>query len=140
LIRTWRRPPGFDALDQLMHGIATIPHVHAMKFYCTWICKPRRAFSLALGLLEPAEGGVLLRTSADDLAWFARRLAGLPSTSRSTRRCSCAANSRSVRRGCKHGLRVECRGCDRPSICWFTVMQFVVSASRFVCSTRFRSY
>jgi len=38
----------------------------------------RRAFSLDFGLLEPVDGGVLLRSSADDLAWFARQLAGVP--------------------------------------------------------------
>ena len=35
-------------------------------------------FSLAFGLLEPVPGGVLLRTGADDLGWFARQLAALP--------------------------------------------------------------
>jgi predicted DNA-binding transcriptional regulator YafY len=38
----------------------------------------RLAFPAEFGLLEPAGGGVLLRTSADDLDWFARRLCALP--------------------------------------------------------------
>jgi predicted DNA-binding transcriptional regulator YafY len=79
LDQTFSRPAGFDALDQLVHGIATIPYAHAIEvFLHTDLPTARRAFSLAFGLLEPAQDGVLLRTSADDLAWFARQLAGLP--------------------------------------------------------------
>ena len=77
--RPFRRPSGFDPLDQLARGIAAIPHAHAIEVLLhTDLQTARRAFSLAFGLLEPAQGGVLLRTSADDLAWFARQLAGLP--------------------------------------------------------------
>lgn len=72
------RPSGFDALTQLVQGIATIPHAHAIEVLLrTDLQTARRSFSLAFGLLEPVDGGVLLRTSADDLAWFARQLAGL---------------------------------------------------------------
>ncbi|MFI4958882.1 MAG: helix-turn-helix transcriptional regulator [Lysobacterales bacterium] len=79
LERSFRRPPGFDPLDQLMRGIATIPYTNAIEVLLhTDLQTARRAFSLAFGLLEPGQGGVLLRTSADDLAWFARQLAGLP--------------------------------------------------------------
>ena len=79
LDKLFSRPADFDALDQLVHGIATSSHVHAIEvFLYTDLQTVRRAFSLAFGLLEPAEGGVLLRTSADDLAWFTRQLAGLP--------------------------------------------------------------
>ncbi|MFC5526390.1 helix-turn-helix transcriptional regulator [Rhodanobacter ginsengisoli] len=79
LDRPFRRPPGFDALDQLLRGIATIPHGRPIEVLLrTDLQTARRAFSLAFGLLEPGDGGVLLRTSADDLAWFARQLAALP--------------------------------------------------------------
>ncbi|HWX67621.1 MAG TPA: YafY family protein [Rhodanobacter sp.] len=79
LDQSFSRPAGFDALDQLVHSIATMPHAHAIEvFLHTDLQAARRAFSLAFGLLEPVQGGVLLRTSADDLAWFARQLAGLP--------------------------------------------------------------
>jgi predicted DNA-binding transcriptional regulator YafY len=62
-----------------MRGIATIPYTNAIEVLLhTDLQTARRAFSLAFGLLEPGQGGVLLRTSADDLAWFARQLAGLP--------------------------------------------------------------
>jgi predicted DNA-binding transcriptional regulator YafY len=79
LDRPFRRPPGFDALDQLQRSIATIPHAHAIEVLLhADLPTARKAFSLAFGLLEPVPGGVLLRTGADDLAWFARQLAGLP--------------------------------------------------------------
>lgn len=79
LDRTFRRPAGFDPLDQLLRGIATIPYAHAIVVLLhTDLQSARRAFSLGFGLLEPVGGSVLLRTSADDLAWFARQLAGLP--------------------------------------------------------------
>ncbi|HVC18054.1 MAG TPA: YafY family protein [Rhodanobacter sp.] len=78
LDRPFRRPPGFDALDQLLRGIAAIPHGQPIEVLLrTDLPTARRAFSLAFGLLEPVDGGVLLRTSADDLGWFARQLAGL---------------------------------------------------------------
>lgn len=79
LDRPFRRPAGFDPLDQLVRGIAAIPHANAIEVLLhTDLQGARRAFSLAFGLLEPVDGGVLLRTGADDLAWFARQLAGLP--------------------------------------------------------------
>ena len=79
LDQPFRRPPGFDALDQLQRSIATIPHAHAIEVLLhADLPTARKAFSLAFGLLEPVPGGVLLRTGADDLAWFARQLAGLP--------------------------------------------------------------
>jgi predicted DNA-binding transcriptional regulator YafY len=79
LDRPFRRPAGFDPLDQLVRGIAAIPYANAIEVLLhTDLQTARRAFSLAFGLLEPVQGGVLLRTSADDLAWFARQLAGLP--------------------------------------------------------------
>jgi predicted DNA-binding transcriptional regulator YafY len=78
LDQPFRRPAGFDALDQLQRSIATIPHVHAIEVLLhADLPTARKAFSLAFGLLEPVSGGVLLRTGADDLAWFARQLAGL---------------------------------------------------------------
>ncbi len=79
LDQPFRRPSGFDPLDQLLRGIATIPHGRSIEVLLrTDLQTARRAFSLAFGLLEPGDGGVLLRTSADDLAWFARQLAALP--------------------------------------------------------------
>ncbi|MCE5234383.1 MAG: YafY family protein [Mizugakiibacter sp.] len=77
--RHFRRPGDFDALDQLLRSIASAPRAHAIEVLLhTDLERARHAFSLGFGLLEPAAGGVLLRSSADDLAWFARQLAALP--------------------------------------------------------------
>lgn len=79
LDETFRRPPGFDALDELLRSIAAIPYAHAIDVLLhTDLPTARRTFSLAFGLLEPVADGVRLHTSADDLGWFARQLAGLP--------------------------------------------------------------
>jgi predicted DNA-binding transcriptional regulator YafY len=73
------RPQDFDALEQLMRSIATVPRANTIEILLrTDLKTARNAFSLAFGLLEPIEGGVLLHGSADDLRWFARQLAGLP--------------------------------------------------------------
>jgi len=75
---SFRRPAGFDALDQLLQSIGAIAYAHPIEVLLhTDLQTARRVFSLAFGVLEPVEGGVLLRTSADDLDWFARQLAGL---------------------------------------------------------------
>jgi predicted DNA-binding transcriptional regulator YafY len=79
LEHSFLRPPNFDALDQLLRGIGAIAYAHAIEVMLhTDLQTARRVFSLAFGVLEPAPDGVLLRTSADDLGWFARQLAGLP--------------------------------------------------------------
>jgi predicted DNA-binding transcriptional regulator YafY len=79
LDQPFHRPPGFDALEQLLQSIATAPRSHAIEVLLrTDLPTARRAFSMAFGLLEPVEGGVLLHSGADDLGWFARQLAGLP--------------------------------------------------------------
>lgn len=78
LDRSFLRPPDFDPLDQLMRSIANLPRANAIEVLLrTDLRTAREAFSLAFGLLEPVEDGVLLRSSADDLDWFARQLAGL---------------------------------------------------------------
>jgi predicted DNA-binding transcriptional regulator YafY len=73
------RPQAFDALDQLMRSIANVPRANTIEVVLlTDLKTARNAFSLAFGMIEPAETGVLLRTSADSLDWFARQLAALP--------------------------------------------------------------
>jgi len=75
----FERPAGFDALEQLVQGIAGMPRGRSIEVLLhTDLPTARRAFSLDFGLLEPVDAGVLLRSSADDLAWFARQLAGVP--------------------------------------------------------------
>lgn len=79
LPRSFLRPAGFDALARLRESIATIPRGHAIEVSLQAdLAAARRAFPAEFGLLEPRADGVLLRTSADDLAWFARQLAALP--------------------------------------------------------------
>jgi predicted DNA-binding transcriptional regulator YafY len=75
----FQRPADFDALEQLARSIAVIPRSHAVELLLrTDLPTAQRAFSSGFGLLEPLEHGVLMRSGADDLDWFARRLAGLP--------------------------------------------------------------
>jgi predicted DNA-binding transcriptional regulator YafY len=75
----FERPAGFDTLAQLAFSLATLPRNVAIEVLLRTDLKTARdAFSLAFGLLEPVDGGVLLRSSADDLDWFARQLARLP--------------------------------------------------------------
>ena len=73
------KPAGFDALEQLARSIARMPREHAIEVLLrTDLRTAGAAFGLAFGLLEPMDDGVLLRSSADDLPWFARQLAALP--------------------------------------------------------------
>jgi predicted DNA-binding transcriptional regulator YafY len=73
------KPADFDPLDQLARSIARMPREHAIEILLrTDLRTAGAAFGLAFGLLEPVDDGVLLRSSADDLAWFARQLAALP--------------------------------------------------------------
>jgi predicted DNA-binding transcriptional regulator YafY len=75
----FKRPANFDALDQLVQSIASMPRGRTIEVLLrTGLQMARDAFSLAFGVFEPVKDGVLLHTSADDLAWFARRLAALP--------------------------------------------------------------
>lgn len=75
----FERPAAFDTLAQLAFSLATLPRSIAIEVLLRTDLKTARdAFSLAFGLLEPIDGGVLLRSSADDLDWFARQLARLP--------------------------------------------------------------
>jgi predicted DNA-binding transcriptional regulator YafY len=79
LPKSFLRPDGFDALTRLRESMATLPRGHVIEvFLRADLAAARRAFPAEFGLIEPRVDGVLLRTSADDLAWFARRLAALP--------------------------------------------------------------
>lgn len=74
----FERPADFDALDQLAQSIAGMPRGEPIEVLLHIdLPAARRAFSSGFGLLEPVEGGVLLRSSAEDLAWFARQLAAV---------------------------------------------------------------
>lgn len=75
----FKRPKDFDVLEWLNRTIATLPRAHRVEVLLhTDMAKAREAFSPAIGLLKPADDGVLLHVRTDDLAWFARQLARLP--------------------------------------------------------------
>ena len=79
LAARFKRPGDFDVLQWLNHSIATLPRAHHVEVLLhTDLAKAREAFSPAMGLLEAADDGVLLRVRTDDLAWFARQLARVP--------------------------------------------------------------
>jgi len=44
----------------------------------TDLARARRELFATIGVLEPADGGVVLRGQTDDVDWFARELARLP--------------------------------------------------------------
>jgi len=73
------KPEGFDALAHLVESVATMPRAFAAEvLLSTDLGAARREISTALGLLEPVEGGVLLRSTVEDLGWLARELSRLP--------------------------------------------------------------
>ncbi len=79
LAARFERPADFDGLAILKRSLASLPRRHAIAVtLATDLDTARRELPFALGLLEPGAGGVLLRSQADDLGWFARELARLP--------------------------------------------------------------
>lgn len=79
LTRTFERPRDFDALDHLTFSVATMPRAHAIEVLLeTDLATAKREIMAAIGILEPVPDGVLMRSQADDLDWFARELARLP--------------------------------------------------------------
>ena len=73
------RPEKFDALAYLAHSVATLKRAHGIEVLLrTDLATARRELFDAIGVLEPADGGVLLSAQADDLDWFARELSRLP--------------------------------------------------------------
>ncbi|MEO7432510.1 MAG: YafY family protein [Dokdonella sp.] len=73
------RPAGFDPLDYLSQSLAALARSIPVEILLrTDLSNATRAFPFAFGSFDSVEDGVILRSSADDLGWFARRLAGLP--------------------------------------------------------------
>jgi predicted DNA-binding transcriptional regulator YafY len=71
-------PPHFDALAYLLNSIATFPGTWQIAVLLkTTLEDARRRVPPATALLEEADGGVLLRSWADELEWFAHFLVGL---------------------------------------------------------------
>ena len=79
LERRFTRPPGFDVLEYVTRSFAAIPRAHEVELLLLAdLATAQAQCTEAMGLLEPVDGGVLLRTSTDDLDWFARRLTRMP--------------------------------------------------------------
>lgn len=72
-------PPRFDPLAYLRLSLAAMPRAHPVEVLLSTDMESACAhFCGTLGLFEPAQDGVLLRTETDHLDWFARELAGAP--------------------------------------------------------------
>lgn len=79
LQQSFLRPAGFDALEYLKHSVATLPRAHPVEvLLLTDLQTAQRELFSAFGVLEWTGEGVLLRSQADDLSWFAQELARLP--------------------------------------------------------------
>jgi predicted DNA-binding transcriptional regulator YafY len=79
LRETFDRPVGFDVVAHVQRSIALIPYgLTAEILLHVSPAEARKRIPPALGTLEPAENGVLLRLGAEELEWIARFLAGLP--------------------------------------------------------------
>ena len=77
--RAFSRPDGFDASEYLSRAMATLPRAIATEvFLHTDLASARQELYHTLGVPEAADGGVLLRGSADELDWYARELMRLP--------------------------------------------------------------
>lgn len=77
--RTFERPDGFDMVAHVAHAIATLPRRFAIEVVLhTDLETARHEVPRAIGILEPSGSGVLMRSQADDLRWFALELARLP--------------------------------------------------------------
>ena len=73
-------PESFDAIAYLAHGVATVPRAISMIVLLkTDLKTAREELFEAMGVFQPCAEGVLLHSQADDLLWYARQLARLPS-------------------------------------------------------------
>ncbi|SFH71278.1 transcriptional regulator [Collimonas sp. OK307] len=76
---SFTRPADFDALDHLAFSVATIPRAFAIEVLLkTDLKSAREQLFDAIGIFAQTEDGVLVRSQADDLDWFARELARMP--------------------------------------------------------------
>jgi predicted DNA-binding transcriptional regulator YafY len=73
------RPKDFDAIGYLAASISALPRAILVELLLdTDLATARQHVHTSLGVLEAGDGGVLLRSHEDDLAWYARQLARLP--------------------------------------------------------------
>lgn len=79
--RFFERPPNFPVMRHVQQAIAKLPRTHSVTVLLrTDLPNAQRAILPSIGTLEaaPGDGGVLMRSQADDLDWMARELARLP--------------------------------------------------------------
>jgi len=77
--RDFVRPEGFDASEYLTKAMATLPRAIAVEVLLfTDAATAKRELHPTVGIVEPVEGGLLLKGSADELEWYARELIRLP--------------------------------------------------------------
>ncbi|SFD00807.1 helix-turn-helix transcriptional regulator [Massilia yuzhufengensis] len=75
----FERPRDFDALAYLVRSVATMPRAVAIEVLLkTSLERARAQFFATVGVFEQVADGVVMHNQSDDLAWFARQLAGLP--------------------------------------------------------------
>ncbi|MBF8221864.1 helix-turn-helix transcriptional regulator [Halomonas sp. 328] len=73
------RPREFDAAAHLARSLATLPRAIAVELWLdTDLERAVAELGPHIGLLTPAERGVVLHGRTDSLAWFARQLIRLP--------------------------------------------------------------
>ncbi|MBV8465969.1 MAG: YafY family transcriptional regulator [Burkholderiales bacterium] len=73
------RPADFDPIAYLEEAIARLPRKHAVQVVLhTDLQTAKRYLFTTMGVLEPQDEGVLLKSQADSLEWMARELARLP--------------------------------------------------------------
>ncbi len=76
---SFERPATFDVLEYLSASLASLSRAHAIEVLLSADLKTaQRALTPTFGLLESTPVGVVLRSQADDLRWFARELSRLP--------------------------------------------------------------
>jgi predicted DNA-binding transcriptional regulator YafY len=76
---TFERPVHFETLTHLTASLATLPRAHLAEVALhTDLANALDALGGAIGVFEPFDGGVLMRSQVDDLDWLARELARLP--------------------------------------------------------------
>lgn len=75
----FERPRDFDVVAHLNESVATLPRAHAIEVLLrTDLRTAKRELFVMMGVLSEEPDGVLLRSQADDLLWYARELARLP--------------------------------------------------------------
>jgi predicted DNA-binding transcriptional regulator YafY len=73
------RPEHFDTLTHLADSLATLPRTYLAEVELfTDVPQAMHSLGNAIGVFEPIDGAVLMRSQVDDLDWLARELARLP--------------------------------------------------------------